>query len=204
MEGRIDEGIAALQKADYEEKLARAHRPDLCAAAPERGRLNIKIKVIEQEPACWRFPALSRVAKLQHQKAIAANHRCHLLNDNHCGTDESTPVAAAGIRRSRLDCGRRGCIDHTGGKHHEIDQRGLDGRTAIPVKFTCERRRCFAALTWSDAPAATRSFALICDDPDAPAGTWVHWVIYGLPATATALAEGIATAETLPDGAKQG
>jgi len=113
----------------------------------------------------------------------------YLLNDNHCGTDESTPVAAAGIRRSRLDCGRRGCIDHTGGKHHEIDQRGLDGRTADSGEIYVRRRRCFAAFDLERCAAGTRSFALICDDPDAPAGTWVHWVIYGLPATATALAE---------------
>jgi hypothetical protein len=74
----------------------------------------------------------------------------------------------------------------------------------IPVKYTCDGADVSPPLAWSDAPAGTRSFALICDDPDAPAGTWVHWVIYGLPATATALSEGIATTETLPDGAKQG
>jgi hypothetical protein len=74
----------------------------------------------------------------------------------------------------------------------------------IPVKYTCDGADVSPPLAWSDAPAGTRSFALICDDPDAPAGTWVHWVISGLPATAAALAEGIATTETLPDGAKQG
>lgn len=75
---------------------------------------------------------------------------------------------------------------------------------AIPTKYTCDGADVSPPLTWSEAPAGTRSFALICDDPDAPAGTWVHWVIYGLPAAATALPEKIATTETLPDGAKQG
>ena len=74
----------------------------------------------------------------------------------------------------------------------------------IPVKYSCDGADVSPPLAWSEAPAGTRSFALICDDPDAPAGTWVHWVLYGLPATATGLSEGIASAEALPDGAKQG
>jgi Raf kinase inhibitor-like YbhB/YbcL family protein len=53
-------------------------------------------------------------------------------------------------------------------------------------------------------PAATKAFALLADDPDAPGGTWVHWVIYDLPANATELAEGQSKTETLGGGAKQG
>lgn len=78
-----------------------------------------------------------------------------------------------------------------------------EGQT-IPTKHTCDGADVSPLLTWSDAPAATKSFALICDDPDAPVGTWVHWVIYGLPATAKELPENLATTETLPNGAKQG
>ena len=74
----------------------------------------------------------------------------------------------------------------------------------IPIKHTCDGADVSPLLSWSGAPAGTQGFALICDDPDAPAGTWVHWVIYGLPATTTALPERVATTETLPDGAKQG
>ena len=74
----------------------------------------------------------------------------------------------------------------------------------IPAKFTCDGADVSPLLSWSGAPAGTQGFALICDDPDAPAGTWVHWVIYGLPAATTALPEKVATAGTLPDGAKQG
>jgi hypothetical protein len=79
----------------------------------------------------------------------------------------------------------------------------MEGRP-IPAKYTCSGIDISPQLTWSGAPVGTRSFALICDDPDAPGGTWVHWVIYGLPATAVALPEKVAVVETLPDGSKQG
>src|SRR5919109_5235995 len=52
----------------------------------------------------------------------------------------------------------------------------------IPRKFTCQGSDVSPALAWSAAPAGTKSFALIADDPDAPAGIWVHWVLYDLPA----------------------
>ena len=63
---------------------------------------------------------------------------------------------------------------------------------AIPAQHTCEGDDVAPALTWSDAPAATRSFALIVDDPDAPdpkapKTTWVHWVVFNLPAAMQAL-----------------
>ena len=59
----------------------------------------------------------------------------------------------------------------------------------IPVKYTGDALDISPPLAWTNAPAGTKSFALIADDPDAPAGTWTHWVIYDLPPTATALAE---------------
>src|SRR3954469_24062934 len=79
---------------------------------------------------------------------------------------------------------------------------------AIPTKHTCQGGDTAPALAWSDAPAATQSFALIVDDPDAPdprapKTTWVHWVLYNLPAAATALPEA-ATAANLPAGAREG
>jgi len=78
----------------------------------------------------------------------------------------------------------------------------------IPAKHTCQGGDVAPALAWSEPPAGTKSFALIVDDPDAPdprapKTTWVHWVIYNLPATARALAEG-ETAESLPSGAREG
>jgi Raf kinase inhibitor-like YbhB/YbcL family protein len=76
----------------------------------------------------------------------------------------------------------------------------------IPVKHTCDGADVSPLLAWNGAPPGTRVFALIADDPDAPAGTWVHWVLYNLPGTAAGLPENVAKAETLPDlgGAAQG
>lgn len=74
----------------------------------------------------------------------------------------------------------------------------------IPKKFTCDGPDVSPALAWSGAPAGTRSFALIMDDPDAPVGTWVHWVLYDLPVGTHELAENTAKQEELPNGARQG
>lgn len=74
----------------------------------------------------------------------------------------------------------------------------------IPVKFTCDGADVSPALAWNDPPAGTQSFALIVDDPDAPAGTWVHWVLYDLPASTRGLPEGLTKSRELPDGSRQG
>jgi Raf kinase inhibitor-like YbhB/YbcL family protein len=75
----------------------------------------------------------------------------------------------------------------------------------IPSKYTCEGKDVSPPLAWSGAPSGTKSLVLIVDDPDAPDPaaprmTWVHWVLYDLPPSATSLAEG----GTLPRGAKSG
>ena len=74
----------------------------------------------------------------------------------------------------------------------------------IPRKHTCDGVDLSPALNWADPPPGTKGFALVCDDPDAPAGNWVHWVLYGVPASATSLPEGVRTAPTLDDGSRQG
>jgi Raf kinase inhibitor-like YbhB/YbcL family protein len=74
----------------------------------------------------------------------------------------------------------------------------------IPKKFTCEAADVSPALEWSEAPANSASFALIADDPDAPVGTWVHWVLWNLPASAQSIPEGVAKSEQLADGSRQG
>jgi Raf kinase inhibitor-like YbhB/YbcL family protein len=75
---------------------------------------------------------------------------------------------------------------------------------AIPRKFTCDGSDVSPALRWSDVPAGAKSFAVICDDPDAPAGTWVHWVIYAIPGSSPGLSEAVPKFEALTDGTKNG
>jgi Raf kinase inhibitor-like YbhB/YbcL family protein len=74
----------------------------------------------------------------------------------------------------------------------------------IPQKYTCDGKEVSPPLAWSGVPAGTKSLALICDDPDAPAGTWVHWVLFDLPADTKELSENIPPEKTLESGAKHG
>jgi len=74
----------------------------------------------------------------------------------------------------------------------------------IPEKHTCDGVDVSPSLTWSDLPDGTISLALIMDDPDAPTGTWVHWVLYNLPFSSEGLAEGLSPSEELSGGGSQG
>jgi Raf kinase inhibitor-like YbhB/YbcL family protein len=78
----------------------------------------------------------------------------------------------------------------------------------IPATYTCEGKDISPPLAWSGAPGGTRSFALIVDDPDAPDPaapkmTWVHWVLYNLPASTDGLGEAV-RGNTLPPGTREG
>ncbi|HXI02205.1 MAG TPA: YbhB/YbcL family Raf kinase inhibitor-like protein [Candidatus Saccharimonadales bacterium] len=74
----------------------------------------------------------------------------------------------------------------------------------IPVKFTCDGPDLSPAIAWEGAPEATRSFVLIADDPDAPAGTWVHWVAYDLPSSRKNLPEGLSADADMAGGGRHG
>jgi hypothetical protein len=74
----------------------------------------------------------------------------------------------------------------------------------IPRRFTCEAADVSPALTWTEPPAGTQSFALIEDDPDAPSGTFVHWLVYDLPAVYRQLPEGLSRNDQMPGGGRQG
>jgi len=76
----------------------------------------------------------------------------------------------------------------------------------IPKQYTGEGTDASPPLQWTDPPEGTKSLALICDDPDAPVGTWDHWLIWNIPADRRQLPEGVQATETVPDlgGACQG
>jgi Raf kinase inhibitor-like YbhB/YbcL family protein len=74
----------------------------------------------------------------------------------------------------------------------------------IPRKYTCEGDDVSPALFWSEPPVGTASLALIADDPDAPVGTWVHWVFYDMESHLRELPEGAAKAEEIQGVGKQG
>jgi Raf kinase inhibitor-like YbhB/YbcL family protein len=74
----------------------------------------------------------------------------------------------------------------------------------IPAKYTCDGRDVSPALQWHGAPAGAKSFALICEDPDAPGGTWVHWVIFNIGAGTTSLPENVRKEQTVKAGGQQG
>ena len=80
----------------------------------------------------------------------------------------------------------------------------FQGGEMIPKQFTCDGPDISLALCWVDSPADTLRFALIVDDPDAPAGTWVHWLLYDLAGDNKSLAENVPKEDTLANGARQG
>ncbi len=86
----------------------------------------------------------------------------------------------------------------------EITSSAFDANSAIPAKHTCDGEDLSPALGWTGVPEGAKSLVLIMDDPDAPPGTWVHWVLYDLPADASGLPEGVPKTERLDSGAAHG
>jgi Raf kinase inhibitor-like YbhB/YbcL family protein len=74
----------------------------------------------------------------------------------------------------------------------------------IPKTFTCDGSDRSPPLEWSGVPGSARALALICDDPDAPGGTWSHWVVFNLPSQVKALREGVPAEETIPEASTEG
>ncbi len=74
----------------------------------------------------------------------------------------------------------------------------------IPKKYTCDGPDLSPELEWTGIPEGTKTLAIICDDPDAPMGTWVHWVLYDLAGDVANLPEGIPQKERIEQGAVQG
>ena len=86
----------------------------------------------------------------------------------------------------------------------KITSSAFENGGTIPSKYTCDGADISPPLQWQNVPEGTACIAVICDDPDAPMGTFVHWVLYNLPADITQLAENIPAVDTLPNTAKQG
>jgi Raf kinase inhibitor-like YbhB/YbcL family protein len=86
----------------------------------------------------------------------------------------------------------------------ELTSPAFQASGPIPRQFTCEGLDRSPALIWTEPPAGTQSFSLIMDDPDAPKGTWVHWVLYDIPATIRELHENVTKEKELSNGARQG
>ncbi|MBI4353772.1 MAG: YbhB/YbcL family Raf kinase inhibitor-like protein [Candidatus Omnitrophica bacterium] len=85
-----------------------------------------------------------------------------------------------------------------------LNSRAFSHGQPVPSIYTCEGNDISPPLAWSEPPSGTNSFALISDDPDAPMGTWVHWVAWNIPASSRGLPEAIATDAQLKDGTRQG
>lgn len=86
----------------------------------------------------------------------------------------------------------------------KVKSTAFDEGDMIPKRYTCDGADISPQLSWTGIPEGTKSIALISDDPDAPMGTWVHWVLYNLPSNVTELPEGIPSKKILENGAKQG
>jgi Raf kinase inhibitor-like YbhB/YbcL family protein len=85
-----------------------------------------------------------------------------------------------------------------------ITSSAFNNGSSIPDVYTCKGSDTSPALAWNDPPSGTKSFALIMDDPDASSGTWVHWVIYNIPASARGLQAAAPIQAQLADGSLNG
>ena len=86
----------------------------------------------------------------------------------------------------------------------EIRSSAFENGGMIPLKYTCDGADVSPPLEWSGAPEGTKALVLIADDPDAPVGTWVHWVAYNIPVGRGGLPEGVPPTEEIEGGGRQG
>jgi Raf kinase inhibitor-like YbhB/YbcL family protein len=84
----------------------------------------------------------------------------------------------------------------------ELTSPAFASSSTVPARFTCDGEDVSPPLVWTDPPSATRGFALIVEDPDAPAGIWAHWVLHGIGPAVRALPEG-ASGKALPAGSTE-
>ena len=103
-----------------------------------------------------------------------------------CSGDDDEPAVDAGVSAGIV-----------------VTSTAFSEGTAIPIRYTCDDDDVSPPLSWTGVPEGTRSLALISDDPDAR-GTWVHWVLYGIPVGVDGLSEAVVAADVTAMGAKDG
>ena len=118
-------------------------------------------------------------------------------------------LAAAGVPslRAALFGGMQQPSSQKGGRasmSFTVSSPSFSSGATIPKAYSCQGADISPALEWSGHPPPTGGFALIVDDPDAPAGTWVHWVIWNILASTHQLPENLAKSDRLDNGATQG
>lgn len=86
----------------------------------------------------------------------------------------------------------------------KLESQAFNYGDFIPSKYTCDGANISPPLKWSGIPEGTKSIALICDDPDAPIGDWVHWVLYNIPPETKELKENFPSEKILKDGSIHG
>ncbi len=86
----------------------------------------------------------------------------------------------------------------------ELSSPDFKAEGEIPAQCSCGGKDLSPALSWSGAPKGTRSFVLFLEDPDAPLGIWIHWVVYDIPAKADGLPRALPRKRALADGTRQG
>ena len=86
----------------------------------------------------------------------------------------------------------------------KITSTAFQDGAAIPTRYTCDGAGVSPPLAWSGIPADAKSIAVVCEDPDAPRGTFIHWVLFNLPANVGSLPENVPTQKMLANGAMQG
>jgi len=91
-----------------------------------------------------------------------------------------------------------------GGSEFRIFSKSFKEGEFIPALFTCDGPNISPELNWTTPPAKTQTFLFINDDPDAPAGDWVHWLVYNIPKDTRELKENASLKKLLPEGAIEG
>jgi len=110
-------------------------------------------------------------------------------------------ILACGCGSAVTDLGTAG---RAGASTMQLTSSAFAEGQPIPAKHTCDAKDVSPALRWSGVPSGAKSLVLIADDPDAPAGTWVHWVLFDLPPTTSEVPEDLPKSQYIPGGGRQG